>query len=91
MSGSRAYRWLAVVPPLAILVGAPIANGVRLYLLGLPFLLLWIVACVLLTSATMGVILVLDRRAPAPTARDDAPGEPPDSGAKAEGLDPRAR
>jgi dolichyl-phosphate-mannose--protein O-mannosyl transferase len=62
MSRSRAYRWLALVPPLAILVGAPLANRVQAYVLGLPFLLFWIVACILLTSAVMGLRVLLDRR-----------------------------
>ena len=84
MSGSRGYRWLAVVPPLSILVGAPLANGVHRYFLGLPFILFWIVACVLLTSATLGVIAALDRRADASPAPPRGPGEP-------SGSDPGAR
>ncbi len=56
------HRWLAVVPALALLVGVPLVNGVRRTVLGLPFLLFWIVACVLLTSAIMFVVAVLDRR-----------------------------
>ena len=57
-----AYRWLAVIPPLLILVGAPFANRVPQLVLGLPFLLLWIVGCVLLTSATMALIGALDAK-----------------------------
>jgi len=79
LSGSRGYRWLAVVPPLSILVGAPLANGVRLYVLGLPLILFWIVACVLLTSATLAVIAALDQRAAARSAPDEPPVEPPGS------------
>ena len=56
------HRWLAVVPALALLVGVPLVNGVRRTVLGLPFLLFWIVACVLLTSALMFVVAALDRR-----------------------------
>jgi len=74
------HRWLAVIPGLLILGGVPFANRVHRLVLGMPFLLLWIVACVLLTSATMALIGSLDakdaRRADAdrssldPTPRD---------------------
>ena len=56
------HRWLAVIPALLILVGAPFANRVHHLVLGLPFLLLWIVGCVLLTSGIMAVVGVLDTR-----------------------------
>jgi hypothetical protein len=58
----RAHHWLATIPAVAILVGVPFANRVPGYVLGLPFLLFWIVACVLATSAVMAVIGALDRR-----------------------------
>jgi uncharacterized membrane protein len=56
------YRALAALPATAILVGVPFANHVRAYVLGMPFLLFWIVACVLLTSVVMAVVGALDRR-----------------------------
>jgi hypothetical protein len=59
----RRYRWLALIPPLAILVGVPLVNGIRGYVLGLPVLLFWIVCCVLLTSLVMAVVGALDARA----------------------------
>lgn len=58
----RPFHWLAAVPPVALLGGIPFANHVEPYVLGLPFLLFWIVLWVVLTSITMGVILVLDRQ-----------------------------
>lgn len=58
----RPYRWLAAVPPLALLGGVPWANGVRGYVLGLPFLLFWVAACVVATSAALFVVGALDRR-----------------------------
>ena len=61
-SGARLYRWLAVLPAIGILGGVPFANHVHRYVLGLPFLLAWIVAWVLLTSLIMTVIGALDRR-----------------------------
>ncbi|PYM07121.1 MAG: hypothetical protein DMD82_06605 [Candidatus Rokuibacteriota bacterium] len=69
MSRSRAYRLLALVPALALLVGVPLVNGVHRYVLGLPFLLFWIVACVLLASVVMALIGVLDRRRDAASER----------------------
>ena len=62
MNRSRPYRWLAVVPALGILIGIPFANRVHPYVLGLPFLLFWIVLWVLLTSVVMAVIESLDRK-----------------------------
>jgi hypothetical protein len=58
----RRYRWLAILPAVGMLGGVPFANRVEPYVLGLPFLLFWIVTWVLLTSVIMGIILVLDRR-----------------------------
>jgi 4-hydroxybenzoate polyprenyltransferase len=72
MTSTRPWRWLALLPPLALLVGAPLANRVHPYVLGLPFLLFWIVACVLLTSAVMAFIGALDRRRDAFEARAHA-------------------
>ena len=56
----RRYRLLAVLPPLFMLGGLPYANRVQPYVLGLPFLLAWIVIWVILISLTMGLIFALD-------------------------------
>jgi hypothetical protein len=64
VSAGRAYRWLALLPALAVCVGVPFADRVHTSVLGLPFLLAWIVACVLLTSVVMAVVHALDRRSP---------------------------
>src|SRR5262245_66659719 len=40
----------AAVPGLLILLGVPFVNRVHTRVLGMPFLLAWIVGCVLLTS-----------------------------------------
>ena len=62
MTSFRPYRLLALIPMLAIL-GAPwMANRVEPRVFGLPFLLAWIVAGVLLTSLVMWIIHALDRR-----------------------------
>ncbi|MFC6792909.1 DUF3311 domain-containing protein [Methylobacterium komagatae] len=56
----RHVRWLAVLPFLGMLVGPYFLNRVEPFILGLPFLLAWLVFCVLATSAIMGVIYLTD-------------------------------
>ncbi len=58
----RPRHALALVPFAAVFVGVPLANRVEPYVLGLPFLLFWIVACVVATSAIMWLLATLDRR-----------------------------
>ncbi len=61
---TKPYRLLALVPAVAIL-GAPwVANRIEPRILGMPFLLGWIVFWVLMTSVVMAVIGALDSRAP---------------------------
>jgi len=67
------HRWLAVIPALLILVGVPFANGVHRLVMGIPFLLLWIVCCVLLTSAIMALVGLLDAKH---AARADLKSQP---------------
>ena len=69
------YRWLAVIPGLLILVGVPFANRVHGLVLGVPFLLVWIVGSVVLTSPIMALVGALDARHAA--RNDTAP--PPDA------------
>lgn len=56
----RNIRWLAVIPFLALLVGPFFVNRATPLVLGLPFLLAWIVAWILLTSVIMTVIYIAD-------------------------------
>ncbi|MGH7626948.1 MAG: DUF3311 domain-containing protein [Gemmatimonadaceae bacterium] len=58
----RWYRWLALVPAIGMLGGVPFVNRVEPWVFGLPLLLAWVLVWVLLTSATMWLIYVLDRR-----------------------------
>lgn len=51
---------LAALPFLGILGGAAFANRVEPFVLGMPFILFWIVMWVVLTSVIMAVIYVLD-------------------------------
>ena len=54
--------WLAVLPFLGLLGGIPFANRVTPFVLGLPFILFWIVLWVVLTSLIMWVIYSTDPR-----------------------------
>jgi hypothetical protein len=67
----RPHHWLAALPAAAIVIGVPFANRVHAYVIGLPFLLFWMLACVLLTSAVMAIVGALDRRE---AARRTPPG-----------------
>jgi hypothetical protein len=62
MSRFRPHHALAIVPSLGIFAGVPIANRIHVYVFGLPFLLAWIVGCVVLTSVIMATIGAIDRR-----------------------------
>ena len=67
----RRHHVLALVPLLALLFSPYIANRLQPRILGMPFLLGWIVVWVLLTSVVMAVILRLDRDAPDSETFDD--------------------
>ena len=56
----RPVYWLAALPFLGLLGGIPFANRVTPFVLGLPFILFWIVLWVVLTSVIMWVIYSLD-------------------------------
>ena len=56
----RTIRWLAAVPFLALIVGPFFVNWATPLVLGLPFLLAWIVVWILLTSIIMAVIYAAD-------------------------------
>jgi hypothetical protein len=53
-------RWLAIVPFLGLIVGPFFVNRTDPLVLGLPFLLAWIVAWILLTSLIMAAIYMTD-------------------------------
>jgi hypothetical protein len=56
----KGIRWLMVLPFLGILGGIPFANKVAPYVLGMPFILFWLVAWVILTSAIMAIVYRFD-------------------------------
>ncbi len=62
----RGVRALALLPFVAMLIGPFFVNRVTPYVFGMPFLLAWLVAWILLTAAIMAVIFRLD-----PANRDE--------------------
>lgn len=64
------YRWLALVPAIGMLGGVPFANRVTPYVFGLPFLLFWVTAWVVMTTVIMGLIYALDRARERSTGSD---------------------
>jgi hypothetical protein len=56
----RYVRWLAALPFLGILGGVFFVNRVTPFVLGMPLLLAWMVAWILLTSAIMALIYWCD-------------------------------
>jgi hypothetical protein len=79
----HAYHALALLPTIGMLGGLPFANRVYPLVLGLPFLIAWIVGWVIATSALMACILMLDRARG--LASDRVPGELPETGQSATG------
>ena len=63
-----AIKFLAVLPFIGILVGAPYFNRVTPLVLGMPLILAWIVLWIVLTSAIMALIYLTD-----PANRDSKP------------------
>jgi hypothetical protein len=53
-------RFLAALPFIGILLGVPFVNRVEPLVLGMPFVLGWIVLWVILIAVIMGIIYRLD-------------------------------
>ena len=64
------FRLLAVLPFIGILLGVPFVNRVEPLVLGMPFVLAWIVMWVVLSSIIMGLIYRFD-----PVNRQASSGE----------------
>jgi Protein of unknown function (DUF3311) len=58
----RPVYLLAALPFLGLLGGIPFANRVTPFVLGLPFILFWIVLWVVISSVIMWVIYSMDPR-----------------------------
>ena len=56
----RRYHLLALLPAVGMLGGLPFANRVHPLILGLPFLMAYLVAWVVATAALMALVLRLD-------------------------------
>lgn len=56
----KGIRWLMLLPFLGILGGIPFVNRVTPYILGLPFILFWIVVWVIITSIIMAIVYRFD-------------------------------
>jgi hypothetical protein len=63
-------KWLAALPFIAIIVGTAFVNTVEPLVFGLPLVLAWLVAWVILTSAIMALIYVNDPANAASAERD---------------------
>ncbi|QPA32316.1 DUF3311 domain-containing protein [Thermaerobacillus caldiproteolyticus] len=56
----KMIRLLALLPFIGILGGITFVNQVTPYVLGMPFILFWIVMWVVLTSGIMAIVFKLD-------------------------------
>ena len=67
-------KWLALLPFAGVLGGAFVLNRATPLVMGMPLLLAWLVLCVVLTSAIMGVIYLCDpANRPAVSRHDGGP------------------
>jgi hypothetical protein len=66
---------LAAIPWVAVLVGTPFANRVQPFVLGMPFLLVWVVLCVIATSVCMAIVYATDPRNRKDSQADGQAGE----------------
>ena len=55
-----AARWLAILPFLGILVGTAYVNQFEPLVLGMPFVLAWLVGWVIVGAAIMALVYVVD-------------------------------
>lgn len=60
------FRWLAVLPFIGMLAGPIFHDHVHPFILGMPFILGWIVVWILITSLILAVIYLTD-----PANRED--------------------
>ncbi|MDQ6611990.1 MAG: DUF3311 domain-containing protein [Gemmatimonadota bacterium] len=57
----RPHHLLALIPAVALVFSPYFANRIEPRILGMPFLLGWIVGWFIITSLVMGIILRIDR------------------------------
>ena len=80
MTAMTLMRALAVLPFLGILLGAVVLRGATQLVLGVPALLAWLLAWIVLTSAIIGIIYACDRQTGVAGNRGNGPS------AKADGF-----
>ncbi len=78
--GPRSALLPAAVPILALVLGLPFANRLEPLVFGLPFLLFWMLAWVLLTPAFLALAYVLVQRAGGSAGPGADVPSPPDNG-----------
>jgi xanthosine utilization system XapX-like protein len=66
----RLARWLVALPFLGILIGTAFVNQVEPLVLGMPFVLAWIVGWVVVGAAAMALIYAIDPINSAPERED---------------------
>jgi hypothetical protein len=67
----RLARWLVALPFLGILIGTAFANQVEPLILGMPFVLAWIVCWVVVGAVAMALVYVTDPLNAAPEGESD--------------------
>jgi hypothetical protein len=60
--GKSHPRWLLVVPYVWMVAAVPLINRVHLAPGGVPFLAIWMLAGILVTSASIGLTYTLEKR-----------------------------
>jgi hypothetical protein len=56
----KMHQLIALIPFIGLLGGIPFANKVTPYVLGMPFILFYIVLWVVLSSVVMGIVFKMD-------------------------------
>lgn len=67
------FRYLAIIPPVGLLLGPLLHNDVHPFILGMPFILGWISVWLLLTTPVMALVYFLDPENHGPEEHEDAP------------------
>ncbi|MDR7240099.1 DUF3311 domain-containing protein [Neobacillus drentensis] len=57
----KPFYFLAFIPVVAFLIGVPLVNRIKPFVLGLPFSMFWIVLWVILSSLILFILYRLDQ------------------------------
>ena len=69
----KLIHWLALLPPVGMLIGPIVHNDLHPFILGMPFPLGWVTVWVVLTALVMAIIYSIDPANRDDTPRDDTP------------------